>query len=870
MSTLEELHSLADRGDSEAQFQLGVYYTQESQLSDAVKFLDKAAKQGNFLAKLHLAQIHKKSKKIFKDAEPYIALELYEELIKETPDDFQVMFELGVIYCTAGAGFMGYEDGYILRNGSRMKRNLKEGHKLIKGVLDNVKFENLPESVMSDLGSIYCDGWLRETRIPTFNDIIQGIKCDNRAIELATGLVDTNKLYEDIITLHKEHISTNKKRMKSMLHAWKAGQTINALAGSNITNVYKELFENHSVNEEFIINTLNDNGFDDIANELKQEWNEEQEKTDNEQNVKLDRKESPENDHSEENEDVLQFLLKTTLTQLNLPDTPETHYDLGNRFLTSGLDTPESGPDAAKIAMYCYKQAADKGHSGAQAGIASGYFSGFGVEKNLEKAEYWARQSAIQGDINGFYSLGTVLASKNDYENAELWLNKAIEGGHQEAKSTLQEMLVLKNAIKTIKGNMIEKSDDNTIQNIFCGACGEQLDEDSTFCGSCGSVAKPEGRAASFAPLRAEPTVSHHTDLPGTPSENTNTPAWLNKQTVIIGALVIVLAFGGFFAWKIQNDRKLEAAAKARIAQQADDAARARTAKQVEDAQKALKEAEEALAAAEQARIAKQIEEEEALAAAQARIAKQMEEAKAAEAKAAAERAAAERAAETKAAAAAKAKQIEEQLRKIQEKRNDTSSSSKPTAPPTSGKPNGAVNPPVASQPNTIITVGTPIRVITSSIISTDNAATGDLFTAILNEDITNSDRVIARRGSIVKGVVAESDPGGRVKGVASISLKLTSLILADGREVSILTNEHTVAAASSVGKDVAKTGIGAGIGAAIGAIAGGARGAAIGGAIGGAAGAGTSLATRGDPAVITAETPITFNLTAPLNVVLK
>jgi hypothetical protein len=165
------------------------------------------------------------------------------------------------------------------------------------------------------------------------------------------------------------------------------------------------------------------------------------------------------------------------------------------------------------------------------------------------------------------------------------------------------------------------------------------------------------------------------------------------------------------------------------------------------------------------------------------------------------------------------------------------------------------------------LAAGTPIKVITSSEISTQTAKTGDAFSVILNEDISDGGRVIAQRGSTVKGVISESDPGGRVKGVAMLTLKLTSLTLANGSEVSVNTNEHHVEADSSVGSDVAKTGIGAGIGAAIGAIAGGGRGAAIGAGIGGAAGAATALVTHGGAAVVAPETPITFNLTSPITV---
>jgi len=166
--------------------------------------------------------------------------------------------------------------------------------------------------------------------------------------------------------------------------------------------------------------------------------------------------------------------------------------------------------------------------------------------------------------------------------------------------------------------------------------------------------------------------------------------------------------------------------------------------------------------------------------------------------------------------------------------------------------------------------VGTPIKVITSSEISTKESKTGDEITMVLNENITNDGRIIARRGSTVKGVVSDSDQGGRIRGLATLSLTLDSLTLVDGGEIYVKTSEHNVEARSTVAKDVTRTGVATGIGAAIGAIAGGARGAAIGAGAGAAAGTGVALATYGDPAVIARETEITFNLISPLTVTLK
>ena len=118
-----------------------------------------------------------------------------------------------------------------------------------------------------------------------------------------------------------------------------------------------------------------------------------------------------------------------------------------------------------------------------------------------------------------------------------------------------------------------------------------------------------------------------------------------------------------------------------------------------------------------------------------------------------------------------------------------------------------------------------------------------------------------------MEGVIVDSDPGGKVKEVASLTVALSSLTLADGRTVQLATSHFTRQANTTKKKDAKKIGIGAGVGAAIGAIAGGGKGAAIGAGVGGAAGTGAVMATRGDPAVIGAETRLRVTLKSPVTI---
>ena len=175
-----------------------------------------------------------------------------------------------------------------------------------------------------------------------------------------------------------------------------------------------------------------------------------------------------------------------------------------------------------------------------------------------------------------------------------------------------------------------------------------------------------------------------------------------------------------------------------------------------------------------------------------------------------------------------------------------------PVAPPPPPKPRVAQ-----------LNAGHVVTIRTTRELSTKTAKTGDAFSAVLEEPISVDGWVVAGPGARVDGRVVEADKGGRIKGKASLSIELTSLTLADGRKVEVVTSPVSNEAAANRKKDAAKVGIAAGAGAAIGAIAGGGQGAAIGALVGGGAGA----AMRGEDAIIAAETPVSFELRSPVTI---
>jgi hypothetical protein len=158
-----------------------------------------------------------------------------------------------------------------------------------------------------------------------------------------------------------------------------------------------------------------------------------------------------------------------------------------------------------------------------------------------------------------------------------------------------------------------------------------------------------------------------------------------------------------------------------------------------------------------------------------------------------------------------------------------------------------------------------PVRI--GETISTQRNRPGDRFLATLDKPLVIDGFIIAEKGARIEGRIVESDPGGRVDGVARLTIELIMLTTADAQHIRIRTAPFVKSAAESYGQDAAKVAGGAAIGAVIGAIAGGGKGAAIGAGVGGVAGAGDVLLTRGRPASIPVETRVGFRVEQPVTI---
>lgn len=193
--------------------------------------------------------------------------------------------------------------------------------------------------------------------------------------------------------------------------------------------------------------------------------------------------------------------------------------------------------------------------------------------------------------------------------------------------------------------------------------------------------------------------------------------------------------------------------------------------------------------------------------------------------------------------------------------------------PPPLPPPDPAVAPVVAPAPpppapvaapepaHVTLTPGTMLSVRLNQALSSDRSRQGDVFGGTLDQPLEIDGFAIAERGARVEGRVSEVQEAGRVKGLAQLTLELTRLHTSDGQSIPIRTTQFVQQGPASKKEDAEKIGAGAVLGTIIGAIAGGGKGAAIGAAAGGAAGAGTVAATRGKPAVLTAETRVNFRI---------
>ena len=172
-----------------------------------------------------------------------------------------------------------------------------------------------------------------------------------------------------------------------------------------------------------------------------------------------------------------------------------------------------------------------------------------------------------------------------------------------------------------------------------------------------------------------------------------------------------------------------------------------------------------------------------------------------------------------------------------------------------------------AAQAKKKVTVpaGTRILIRTIDPIDSSKQKTGYRFTASLETNLQVEDTVVAPRGTIVYGRLAEASSAGRMSGSSQLTLELTDIVI-NGTARPLLTSTYEIKGKGEGKKTAGKILGGTGLGAIIGGIAGGGAGAAI-GAVAGAAG-GTALAAskKGEQLQIPSESLLEFRIEKPVS----
>jgi hypothetical protein len=142
---------------------------------------------------------------------------------------------------------------------------------------------------------------------------------------------------------------------------------------------------------------------------------------------------------------------------------------------------------------------------------------------------------------------------------------------------------------------------------------------------------------------------------------------------------------------------------------------------------------------------------------------------------------------------------------------------------------------------------------------------TRNRFSAIVVSPVSVDGKVAIPASSPASGTVVEAKAKGKVKGEARLKLALKTITI-KGHAYPIATSMSNTTEKGKGKRTAATTGGGAAGGALIGGLAGGGKGAAIGAAVGAGAGFVGGTLTGNNQIELPAESALSFELTAPLN----
>ncbi len=161
---------------------------------------------------------------------------------------------------------------------------------------------------------------------------------------------------------------------------------------------------------------------------------------------------------------------------------------------------------------------------------------------------------------------------------------------------------------------------------------------------------------------------------------------------------------------------------------------------------------------------------------------------------------------------------------------------------------------------------GTEITISLGSAIGSKLSQPGQTFTGSVAKDVMAGNVVAIPQGTNVSGTVTDAKPLGRFKGGAVLQVRLDSITLS-GTDVPVQAAARSFSQKGKGKRTAVMAGGGAALGGIIGALAGGGKGAAIGAAAGAGAGTGGAAFTGNKDIVLPAESDLSFELSAPLEI---
>lgn len=157
-----------------------------------------------------------------------------------------------------------------------------------------------------------------------------------------------------------------------------------------------------------------------------------------------------------------------------------------------------------------------------------------------------------------------------------------------------------------------------------------------------------------------------------------------------------------------------------------------------------------------------------------------------------------------------------------------------------------------------------------STSVSSETAEIEDRVEASVTRDVIADGHVAVPAGTRLLGSVNEITRGGKFREKARLAVRFHTLVLADGTRAPVRVDAVVREGDSPVRDSATKVGVGAAGGAIIGGIMGGRKGALLGGVAGAGAGAAAAATSERSIASLSAGSPLSVRLTAPVTVMIE